>query len=125
MESRLALSRHQLGIGGAKLPEQLRDRRIGKPAAIPDIFHVAVIACIEFVKQRVVLAVEYQFPDAEPLAQFGIECRRHLEHPPLQPQRDIAVIDEQIGSHQIRKLGRIQVVFHIGKTDGRGNAGGA
>ena len=49
-----------------------------------------MVACVEFVKQHVMLAVEYQFPDAEPLAQFGIERRRHLEHPFLQPQRDIA-----------------------------------
>src|SRR6185437_9476416 len=50
---------------------------------------------------------------------------RYLELPTPEPKRDIAVVDKEVGSHQLRQLGRIQMVADIGKSDGCGNAGRA
>src|SRR6478672_566630 len=69
----------QLRIGGAQILQQLTDRGIGEPAAIVDIFHVALLAGIELVKQRIAFAVEDQLPDAESLAQLRVERGRDLE----------------------------------------------
>ena len=112
-------------IHGVELPQQLVDRRIGEPAAIMDIFHVTLAVGIELVKQRVAFAVEDQLPDAEPFAHLGVERRRDLELPAVEPQRDVTMIDEQVGSHQLGELRRIEVIADIGKSDRRGNAGAA
>src|SRR5450759_409412 len=115
----------QLRIGGAKIPQQLSDRRIGEPAAIVDIFHMAMAACIELVKQRVAFAVEDQLPDAESFAQLRVERGRDLEQPFTEPKRDVAVVNEKVSSHKIRKLRRIQMIADIGETDRRRNSGSA
>jgi hypothetical protein len=115
----------KLWVGGTKIPQQLPDWRIGEPAAIVDILHVTLAIGIEFVKQRVALPVEDQLPDAEPLAHLRIERRRHLELPAVKLKRDITMVDEQIGIHQLRELWRIQMIADIGKPDRSGDAAGA
>jgi hypothetical protein len=83
---------------------------------------VAVVADVEFVEQRIAPAVEGQLPDPETPAHLAIEGGSDLEHPVVEPERDIAVIDEEVGSHQFGKLRGIQVVANVGKSDRRRDA---
>jgi hypothetical protein len=77
---------------------------------------------VELMKQRIAVAVEDQLPDPETPAHLGVERGGHFEHAAIEPERDIAVIDEQVGSHQLGQFGRIQMVAHVGEADRRRNA---
>jgi hypothetical protein len=86
---------------------------------------MAMAVGIELVKQRVAFTVEDQLPDAESFAQLRIERGRDLEQSVIEPKRDVAVVNEEVSSHQVRKLRRIQMIADIGESDRRRNSDGA
>src|SRR4051812_32612594 len=113
------------GIGLAEDALDVLRRHVGELAAPAYVLHVPAVVLIERMEDRVFAAVELERLHPETRAQGEVERRRRLDPFAVELQLDIAVVDEEVGAHLRRQLGRGQMVLHVGKADARRDAGSA
>src|SRR5580704_1828106 len=88
---------HEARIGMAEGLLDGLERHIGKGPAVAQIFHVAPAFAIEWMEQRIVLAIKLQRFDPDALAQRQVERRGRLDPSPADMEVGVGVPDEDVG----------------------------
>src|SRR5437660_1360266 len=107
----------ELGIGLAEDALDVLRGHVGVLAAPVHVLHVPPVVLVERMEDRVRPAVELERLHVKALAQAQVERRRRLDPFGFEMELAVAVVDEKIGAHLRRELGRRQVVLHVGETD--------
>src|SRR5687768_8256007 len=72
-------------------------------------------------EQRVAVAIELERRHSELRAQRRVERRARLARTPVDPELDVAVIDEEVGPERAEQLLAAQMVLHVGEAETRGD----
>ena len=104
--------------------ERLEGEVVEGPALL-HVLHVAFVARVVGVHQRVGAAVELERVDVEALAHLQVEGRRRLYPAALEVHRDVAVPAVHVAADQLAQALGAQVVAHVGEAHARRDAGAA
>ena len=107
----------ELGVIPLQLVDDPLERHIRKGPMVVHVLHVPVSLPVEFVKEAIRFAVEFQGPDAELIAEAHVEGRRDLEPAALQENLRVTVENENVRFHELPEPLRAQMVFYVGKPD--------
>src|SRR5690348_3229891 len=109
----------ELGIGLAEHALDVLRRHVRMLAAPAHVLHVPPVVLVERMEDRVRLAVELERLHTEALAQAQVERRRRLDPVAVDVELGVAVVDEEVGAHLRRELGRRRVILDVGEADAR------
>src|SRR4051812_8628526 len=115
----------ELRIGLAEHALDVVRGHVGVLAAPAHVLHVPPVVLVEWMEDGVGAAVEFERLHAKTLAQAEVEGGRRLDPLAVDLELGVAVIDEKVGAHLCRELGRRQVVLDVGEADARRDAGSA
>src|SRR5947209_3852833 len=99
----------ELGIGLAEDALDVVGRHVAVLAAPAHVFHVTALVLVDRMEDRVLASVELQRLHPKARAQAEIEGGRRLDPPAVELKLAVAVVDEKVGAHLRRELGRRQM----------------
>ena len=107
---------------GLKHLDDLVVWHIGKGAVIRHILHMPTSVHIVRMKNGVVFSVEIQGLDVKAFTEGAVEGRGDLEPAAVEHKFRIAVIDEQVGLHDLPQTLRREVITDVGEAQAAGDA---